>query len=150
MADLTALPQIVRFLLLGGLAAAINWLVRFPLSAIMPFDLAVILAYVIGMSVGFTLYRHYVFPGSTRPVAAQSLVFLGVNLIGATVVLVLTWLFLRLLSQTGWPLAIHEGLAHGAAIGFGAIANFFGHKTLTFAQANGLAAGHDYPPLEKH
>ena len=39
-----ALPQIVRFLLLGGLAAAINWLVRFPMSLALPFPAAVFLA----------------------------------------------------------------------------------------------------------
>jgi putative flippase GtrA len=128
------LPQVVRFLLLGGLAAAINWLVRFPLSAVLPFDLAVIAAYMIGMSAGFLLYRTYVFPGSSRPVVGQSVVFLAVNLVGAGVVLGFTWLFLSLLSETGWPLVVREGLAHGAAIGIGAVANFFGHKTLTFAR----------------
>lgn len=128
------LPQVVRFLLLGGLAAAINWLVRFPLSAVLPFDLAVVAAYVIGMSAGFVLYRTYVFPGSARPVVEQSLVFLAVNLFGAGVVLGFTWLFLSLVSDTGWPLFVREGLAHGLAIGIGAVANFFGHKTLTFAR----------------
>lgn len=128
------LPQVVRFLLLGGLAAAINWLVRFPLSAVLPFDLAVVAAYVIGMSAGFVLYRTYVFPGSARPVVEQSLVFLAVNLFGAGVVLGFTWLFLSLVSDTGWPLFVRQGLAHGLAIGIGAVANFFGHKTLTFAR----------------
>ena len=45
-----ALPQIVRFLLLGGLAAAINWLVRFPMSLVLPFPAAVFLAYLVGMN----------------------------------------------------------------------------------------------------
>lgn len=130
-----SLPQSVRFLLLGGLAAAINWLVRFPLSAILPFEMAVFAAYLIGMSAGFILYRRYVFPGSALPLARQAATFLAVNLAGALVVLGLTWLFLPLMAQTGWPLAVQEGIAHGAAIGFGAIANFFGHKTLTFARS---------------
>lgn len=129
------LSQIIRFLLLGGFAAAVNWLARFPLSVFLPFDLAVIVAYVIGMSIGFTLYRRYVFPGSTRPLVEQSLIFLGINLLGALVVLGLTRLFLPLMAQTGWPLAVREAVAHGAAIGVGAIVNFFGHKTLTFARA---------------
>ena len=135
---ITRLPQPVRFLLLGGLAAAINWIVRFPLSMILPFDYAVLLAYLIGMSAGFVLYRNYVFPGSSRSLAEQSLMFLGVNLFGAVAVLGLTWLFLQVLADTGWPLAINQALAHGAAIFCGAVINFFGHKTLTFARA-----GHD-------
>ena len=128
-------PQSVRFLLLGGLAAAINWLVRFPLSAVLPFDLAVVAAYAIGMSAGFVLYRRHVFPGSSRPVVEQGLIFLVVNLIGAVVVLGLTWLFLALLSGLDWPLVVRQGLAHGLAIGLGAVVNYFGHKTITFAKA---------------
>lgn len=132
---ISRLPQIVRFLLLGGLAAAINWLVRFPLSAFLPFNAAVVIAYVVGMSTGFMLYRKHVFPGSSRPIIEQSVVFLGVNLFGALVVLSLSWLLLKWQAGTGWPLFVRQGLAHGAAIGVAAITNFLGHKTLTFASA---------------
>jgi putative flippase GtrA len=125
--------QIARFLLLGGFAAAINWLARFPLAMVLPFEAAVILAYVIGMSAGFVLYRRYVFPGSSRPVLQQSLIFLGVNLVGAVMVLGLTHLFLLALADVALPLTAREGLAHGLAIGIGAVVNFFGHKTLTFS-----------------
>lgn len=135
---MTRLPQAVRFLLLGGLAAAINWVVRFPLSAIMPFSYAVVVAYMIGMSAGFVLYRNYVFPGSSRSLTEQSFLFLTVNLFGAVVVLALTWLFLWALAPSGWPLFITQGLAHGLAIGLGAVVNFFGHKTLTFARDSSL------------
>jgi len=126
------LPQVVRFLLLGGLAAAINWAVRFPLSLVMPFEIAVLLAYLIGMSAGFTLYRTYVFPGSDRPIIEQTLTFLGVNLVGAVVVLLVANALLALLAPTGWPEFVCEGLAHGFAIGVGSVVNFFGHKLLTF------------------
>ncbi|GLQ10957.1 hypothetical protein GCM10007913_28890 [Devosia yakushimensis] len=127
--------QVFRFLLLGGTAAAINWLVRFPLSAVMPMGAAVVLAYMIGMCAGFTLYRKYVFPGSTRPLMEQTMTFIGVNLIGAVVVLGLTTLFLHLLAAAPWPNMVREGLAHGAAIGIGAVINFIGHKQLTFRLA---------------
>jgi len=132
------LPQVVRFLLLGGLAAAINWVARFPLSLFMPFSAAVLVAYFIGMTSGFLLYRSYVFPGSDRPLFQQTVTFLGVNLVGAGIVMVaangLLWLF----AQAGWPEAVREALAHGLAIGIGSVGNFFGHKLLTFRiSANG-------------
>lgn len=130
------LPQVVRFLLLGGLAAAINWAVRFPLSLILPFEAAVVVAYLIGMSAGFTLYRRYVFPGSSRPIVQQSLVFLGVNLVGAIVVLLIANGLLTLFAPYGWPLPVREGLAHGFAIAIGAVVNFFGHKLITFRSAS--------------
>ena len=127
--------QVVRFLMLGGLAATINWLVRFPLSLIMPLSAAVLVAYAIGMSAGFCLYRTYVFPGSSRPMAQQIVVFLLVNLAGAVVVLALTLALLNLQSGMPLPETIKEGLAHGFAIGIGAVVNFFGHKLLTFRVA---------------
>jgi energy-coupling factor transport system substrate-specific component len=133
------LPQVVRFLMLGGLAAAINWAVRFPLSLVMPFPAAVLVAYFIGMSAGFTLYRAYVFPGSDRPLHEQVLAFLGVNLVGAVVVMAIANGLLLILAPTDWPLAIREGLAHGFAIGVGAVVNFFGHKLLTFRNKRAAA-----------
>jgi len=101
----------------------------------LPFDLAVLFAYFIGMSAGFVLYRTYVFPGSTRPLGEQSGIFILVNLCGAAIVLGSTWALLNILTNaTPWPVALNEALSHGAAIGIGAIANFFGHKSVTFAR----------------
>lgn len=126
------LPQIVRFLLLGGLAAAINWLVRFPLSLVLPFPAAVFVAYLIGMSAGFTLYRAYVFPNSRQPVPLQVTLFLIVNALGAVVVMAVSLTLLdHLLPAIGWSV-LPEAVAHGTAIGVGAVANFFGHKYLSF------------------
>jgi putative flippase GtrA len=124
--------QVFRFLLLGGLAAAINWLVRFPLSMFLPFSWAILVAYAIGMSAGFTLYRAYVFPGSDRAIAPQIAIFLAVNLMGAVIVWsVAIGLVEQVFPAVGYsfmPLAT----GHGIAIGVGAAANFLGHKFLTF------------------
>lgn len=124
--------QVIRFLFLGGFAAAVNWLVRFPLSDFLPLNWAVALAYLIGMSVGFTLYRTYVFPGSNRPFLQQTALFLGVNAVGAIIVLGLTSWLMTLQTELPYPLFVKEGVAHGVAIGIGAVANFLGHKLLTF------------------
>ena len=130
------LSQLVRFLLLGGLAAAINWLVRFPLSILMPFPAAVFLAYLIGMSAGFTLYRAYVFPSSAQPVTVQIALFLAVNALGAVVVMgVSIGLLDHLLPLIGWWL-LPEAVAHGTGIAIGAVVNFLGHKYLSFRVAS--------------
>jgi energy-coupling factor transport system substrate-specific component len=132
-AQALARHQGVRFLFVGGFAAAVNWLVRFPLSEVLPFNAAVAVAYAIGMSVGFVLYRNYVFPGSHRPVRQQTVIFVAVNLAGAIVVLAVTALLLAAQADAAYPEAVREGLAHGAGIAAGAVANFFGHRGLTFA-----------------
>jgi energy-coupling factor transport system substrate-specific component len=142
----TLIAQILRFLLLGGLAAAINWLVRFPLSLVLPFSAAILVAYAIGMTAGFALYRAYVFPGSTVPIGRQVAVFLIVNAAGAVVV----WSVAMLLVARVFPAADYafmpEATAHGIAIAVGAAVNFVGHKFLTFRHAAGRhAASADIP-----
>lgn len=124
--------QVFRFLLLGGLAAAINWLVRFPLSLFLPFSWAILVAYMIGMTAGFTLYRAYVFPGSDRPLGRQIAIFLIVNAFGAVIVWsVAIGLVVTVFPAIGYTF-MPEATGHGIAIGVGAAANFVGHKFVTF------------------
>ncbi|KZL19887.1 GtrA-like protein [Pseudovibrio axinellae] len=125
--------QVVRFLLAGGFAAFVNWALRIGLTVFMPFWLAVLLAYFLGMSIGFTLYKHFVFSRAAKPesVKRQILIFLGVNMFSATVVLGLS-VGLSASFQTVLPLFMAQALAHGLAIGIGALTNYFGHKLLTF------------------
>lgn len=129
---MTRLPQAVRFLLLGGLAAAINWLVRFPLSLVMPFPAAVFVAYLIGMTAGFTLYRAYVFPGSSLPIGLQVGLFLVVNAAGAAMVMGVSLGLLHAVFPAIGMAFQPEAIAHGIGIGVGAAGNFLGHKYLTF------------------
>jgi energy-coupling factor transport system substrate-specific component len=136
---LIGLPKPVRFLLAGGGAAAINWLVRFPLSWAMPFFMAVLIAAIIGMVVGFTLYRGFVFPGSGRPVLLEARDFFAVNVVSSGVVALLAVAFLYLAVQLGADIQIAEAVAHAAAIGLGAVLNYFGHSLITFGTRNPAA-----------
>ncbi|SFU08765.1 Putative flippase GtrA (transmembrane translocase of bactoprenol-linked glucose) [Pseudovibrio denitrificans] len=125
--------QIVRFLFAGGFAAFVNWLLRIGLSVFLPFWLAVLLAYFIGMSVGYTLYKHFVFVRAEKPesVRRQVLIFLGVNLFSALIVLGLS-VGVNEVLRTALPLFIAQALAHGFAIAVGAVTNYLGHKVITF------------------
>lgn len=124
-----------RFLVAGGLSSLLNWLVRFPLSLAMPFDLAVSLAYAIGMILGFVLYRSWVFPGSTLPLGTQLMRFVAVNVLGFALVVVCAKLFVALLSIGGlMSLGEAEAAGHAFAIVTGAVVNFIGHRTVTFAR----------------
>jgi putative flippase GtrA len=125
----------LRFLLAGGLAAAINWLARIALSSVLPFSVAILVAYAIGMVAGFVLYRRFVFAGGQGSLSRQIPVFLAVNAIGALVVLATTTGLDAVIGHIvpGFPPIAREAFAHGAAIAIGAVANYLGHKRLTFA-----------------
>lgn len=125
------LPRSVRFLMVGGAAAALNWLVRFPLSAVLPYAVAVLGAAAIGMAFGFVAYRRFVFTGSDRSGSAQLRDFLlvnGVTTILVTVVAMLSREALVLLVAMGTA----EALAHAIGIGAGAVGNYVGHGRITF------------------
>ncbi|NKE44147.1 GtrA family protein [Roseomonas frigidaquae] len=130
---LRELPRPLRFLLAGGSAAAINWLVRFPLSEVMPFLAAVLVAAVIGMLVGFVLYRHFVFAASRRPLMLEARDFFIVNLVSSVVVALIAAGLLALALRFGMAAKLAEAVAHAAAIGLGAVLNYFGHSLATFA-----------------
>lgn len=132
--------EIARFLVAGGAAALLNWLARIGLSQLMSLTVAILLAYAIGMLAGFVLYRHFVFAeahehAGSGSLARQIMTFLGVNLAGAGIVVLATLGLNAALIATmpGTPAAMIEAIAHGTAIGIGAIANYFGHRLLTFS-----------------
>lgn len=131
----TRLPQGMRFLLAGGFAAAVNWVVRFPLALVMPFVPAVIVATMIGMVVGFVTYRRFVFPGSTRPLFGQIRDFIAVNLLGMAVTVLVAALARHAVVAWTGPLPIVDAFAHAFGIAVGAVANFLGHKRVTFRRA---------------
>jgi putative flippase GtrA len=125
--------QFARFVALGGCAAAVNWLSRFPLERLMPFPAAVAAAYVVGMIIACTLFRKFVFPSSPQPLQRQVNFFVLVNLAGIVQVWLVSmglvyWLFPAL----GFFGALAEPVGHGIAIGVPTISSYFGHKLLTF------------------
>ncbi len=129
---LSRIPQFVRFLACGGIAAAVNWLSRFGWSAYLPFSAAVIAAYVTGMVVAFTLFRLFVFDAADGELTVQVRRFVLVNLIGMAA----TWALANLLVLAWLPalgMTTHvEAIGHGIAIIAPVVTSWFGHRLLTF------------------
>lgn len=136
MANL-ALSQPVRFLICGGLAAAVNWGARIALSDWLPFEQAVIVAYVIGMGVGFVLYRTIVWPEHATSLKDQIVGFVLVNAVSAALVFGAS-VGARLALQSLIPAGgIADAAAHAFGIAVGAVANYLGHRAFTFRGAAG-------------
>ena len=123
----------IRFLFAGGLAAGINWLARFPLSTCMPFGFAVAGATVIGMVFGFFAYKYFVFGPSPRSLWRQVRDFIGVNLVGAAVTILVA---VALRDLPPWPevwMPLIDAAAHAGGIAAAAVVNYLGHRHVTFA-----------------
>ena len=126
--------QGTRFVLAGGTASAVNWLVRLGASFVVPFPAALVIGAVVGMIVGFVLYRAWVFPRSTRRLHEQTVLFIAVNAVTAGFVICVSLFAAAML--TGLPVStrIQESVAHAIGIALGSVISFVGHRTFTFAR----------------
>lgn len=121
-----------RFLIAGTIASLVNWLARFPLEGVMPFAAAVLGAMVIGMICGYLLYDHWVFPGSSRPLALKIRDFVAVNFVSQLIMFVVSIGVRELLLLTGLAIVLAGAAAHLIGIASGAVFSFFGHRSVTF------------------
>ena len=123
--------QFFGFLVVGGVAALLHWLTRILLSVWLSFSSAVIIAYVIGMSVAFLLNSYFIFPRSEKARHAQARDFIWVNLSFFPIVWLASLMinhFLKLIGMVSHT----EELAHALAISLPMFATFLIYKFFTF------------------
>ena len=124
--------QFAGFLVAGGIAAAANVGSRILFSRLVGLELAVILAYLVGMTVAFVLMRSAVFPPSAAPIGRQVALFAAVNLAALLQTLVVTLLLARWLLPAAGIRSHIEEIAHIVGVGVPIVTSFFGHKYLSF------------------
>jgi putative flippase GtrA len=127
--------QFGRFLLAGGIAALANWLSRFIFNLFMTYAEAIVAAFAVGMAVAFVLNKHYVFPYSRRPVAAEMSFFVLFNLAAFPIVWAIAYLLGEWLLPGVLPRQLALALGHGCAVAVPALINFVLHKSITFRGA---------------
>ncbi len=125
-------PRLLRFLLVSGVAALINFGSRIVFSLVVPYPAAIALAFCAGISSAFILNRRYVFERATIPLREQMLWFTAVNLFAllqtmAVSLLLKYWLFPTI--GMHWH---SEAVAHAIGIVFPIASSYLGHKKLSF------------------
>ncbi len=124
--------QFVRFLVAGSFAAAINFGSRFLYSLFWSFEIAVVLAFVTGLTTGYLLSRFFVFHRSRHSALREMLLFFTVNMVA----LAQTWLVSIYLADFLIGVSVRDdnayALAHFTGICFPLVTSYFGHKYLTF------------------
>jgi putative flippase GtrA len=124
------IPEYLRFLISGGLAAGVNFGSRFVFSTFVSFQVAVPLAYVVGMVLAFSLFRTQVFLSRSTSLQKSILRFTVVNAFGLLQAwLVSVWLvtFINVGSQT-----MDEAVAHFAGMSLAVVTSYLGHRFYTF------------------
>lgn len=124
--------QFLRFLAAGGAAATANFGSRFLFSLWVPYEWAIVLAFLVGLTVGFVLMRGFVFNAHSKPFASQVAIFLAVNLFA----LLQTFLVSVALDRWVLPsLGVVSGvdaLAHLVGVLVPVVTSYFGHRLATF------------------
>lgn len=122
----------MRFALAGGVAAAANILSRWLLSSFICFEIAVVIAYLIGMAVAFVLTRQFVFERSDRRMQSEAMRFVLVNLVALAQV----WIVSVGLAEWVLPwlgiLWQKDLIAHVVGVVSPIATSYLGHKKFTF------------------
>jgi putative flippase GtrA len=124
------------FLVVGGTAALVNIGARMALNVVMPYEIAIVAAYLCGMTVAYVLNKTFVFVPSGRTIRNEYLRFSIVNAIAAAQVWVVSvglarWFF-PLIGWTWHP----ETVAHIIGVGSPVISSYFGHRYFSFARTD--------------
>lgn len=125
--------RFVAFLLTGGVAAGVNVASRLVLGLAMPYEAAVALAYLVGMTTAFALARVFVFAGSGRSIHVEYGRFALVNVAALVQVLAVSVGLAKLV----FP-ALHftwnaELVAHVIGVLSPVVVSYQGHKRFSFA-----------------
>ena len=125
--------RFVLFVLAGGTAAIVNILSRIALNWLMPYEVAIIVAYLCGMTTAYLLNRYFVFAASGRGVASEYTRFALVNLAAVAQV----WIVSVGLARLAFPaigFTWHaETVAHVIGVAIPVFTSYLGHKHFSFA-----------------
>lgn len=127
--------QFLLFLLVGGTAAAAQWLSRFGFEAVLPYGGAIMAAYGVGVVIAFELNRRFVFPQAGDARRAQFTRFLLVNALSFVVVWLISLLLGDLLLPKVMPRDWAEAVGHGIGVLSPALLSYALHKRYTFRSA---------------
>lgn len=126
--------RFVLFLFAGGTAALVNVLSRIALNWAMPYEVAIVVAYLFGMTTAYLLNRHFVFAESGRSVASEYTRFALVNLAAVAQV----WIVSVALARFVFPaigFSWHaETVAHIIGVVVPTFTSYLGHKHFSFAK----------------
>jgi putative flippase GtrA len=126
--------RFLKFLATGGIAALVNLLSRYGLNYLMPFEMAVVVAYLLGMTTAYVLARRFVFDASGRSVASEVRRFVLVNIVALGFVWAISVGLARIVFPTIAFTWHADDIAHLIGVLAPAVTSYVGHRFYTFAR----------------
>jgi putative flippase GtrA len=124
--------QFLSFLIVGGIAAIVNFISRILYNQYTSFSTAVIFAYITGMVTAFILVRIFVFKKTNQSIKRSVILFTLVNVFAAAQ----TWLISMGLNLYTLPsLGVQRyapEIASAIGIAFPVLTSYVGHKYWSF------------------
>ncbi|CAN7660476.1 GtrA family protein [Rhizobium sp. LjRoot258] len=127
---------IVRFVLVGGLAAVINVTARIVFNTVTSYEFAIVLAFPVALTVAFALNRRFVFQGGEGNRTQQYIRFTIVNLLALVQVWLVSIVLDRWLMNTLGSNWHRETIAHAVGVLSPVATSYAAHKYFTFAKDN--------------
>lgn len=135
---MTISPELWRFALFlcaGGSAAFVNIVSRIIINWYVSFELAVVAAYVCGMTTAYVLNKLVVFKSQDRAIAQEYMRFAIVNLVAAVQVWCVSVGLARLLFPAIGFTWHAETVAHVIGVASPIYTSYLGHKHFSFGRA---------------
>lgn len=127
--------RFVLFVFVGGVAASINILSRIALNVVMSYEIAIVGAYICGMTTAYVLNRLFVFAASGRGITSEYLRFTLVNLAAVVQVWIVSVGLARLVLPSIGFTWHPETVAHVIGVTIPVFTSYFGHKYFSFARS---------------
>ena len=121
------------FLFAGGTAALVNILSRIAFNWFMPYEVAIVVAYLCGMTMAYLLNKRFVFTSSGRGVASEYTRFALVNLAAVAQVWIVSVGLARLVFPAISFTWHAETVAHVIGVTIPVFTSYLGHKHFSFA-----------------
>jgi putative flippase GtrA len=125
--------QLIAFIVAGGIAALVNIASRVAFNLVMPYEAAILAAYVCGMTTAYFLNKKFVFAVSGRDVASEYTRFALVNLIAVVQVWIVSVGLARFVFPAMGFTWHAETVAHVIGVLVPVITSYLGHKHFSFA-----------------
>jgi putative flippase GtrA len=132
--------EFAAFLFVAGSAAGLNLVARALYSLVMPFGVAVCVAYATGMIYAFLMYRRFVFGRSGGSVNREIRGFLLVQALSFAQVWVVSMVLLHHVLPAFHISAYRESLSHLLGVLSPVLVSYYGHKLISFRKIGGTAA----------